>query len=65
MYPTPLPEIDESDLKAAREFLTSSRDEERSARLPHIPLNRQGAVPVRNGIARARARARTGSKPTT
>jgi hypothetical protein len=63
MHTTPLPEIDESDLKAAREFLTSFRDEERPARMPHIPLTRQGAVPVRNGIARARVR--TGSKPPT
>ena len=62
MYPTPLPEIDESDLKAAREFLTSLRDDERSPRMPRIPLSRPDAVPVRNGIARARAR--TGSKPT-
>jgi hypothetical protein len=57
-----LPEIDESDLKAARRFLTSFRDEERRARMPH----NLGAAPhgptVRNGIARARVRA--ASKPS-
>jgi len=58
-----LPEIDESDLKAVREFLTSLRDEERSARMPRTsPLGPPGAVPVRNGIARARMR--QGSKTT-
>jgi hypothetical protein len=63
MQTTRLPEIDESDLKAVREFLTSVRDEDRVARMPRIPLGSRGAVPVRNGIARARTR--TGSKPTS
>jgi hypothetical protein len=51
-----LPEIDESDLKAVREFLTSFRDEERAARTPRAMHGPQGAIPVRNGIARARTR---------
>ena len=63
MQTTRLPEIDESDLKAVREFLTSVRDEDRVARMPRIPLGSRSAVPVRNGIARARTR--TGSKPTS
>ena len=67
MQTTTLPVIDESDLKAVREFLTSLRDEERSTRTPHSPRSphgpRQGqaAVPVRNGIARARMRPGTKS----
>jgi hypothetical protein len=71
MQTTTLPEIDESDLKAVREFLTSQRDEEGTARTPHSPLGPhrrsrgqgQVAVPVRNGIARARTRSgnKTGS----
>jgi hypothetical protein len=56
MHTTPVPEIDESELKAVREFLTSFRDEERAARMPRAPLGLQGTVPVRNGITRARAR---------
>jgi hypothetical protein len=71
MQTTTLPEIDESDLKAVREFLTSLRDEEGTARTPRPPLGPHGrgrgqghvAVPVRNGIARARMRpgTKTGS----
>ena len=69
MQTTSLPEIDESDLRAAREFLTSLRDEDRVARTPSSVLGQhrrrpsqgQVAVPVRNGIARARTR--SGSKP--
>jgi len=62
MQTTTHPEIDESDLKAVREFLTSFRDEERaSARTPHSVLGPGGAVPVRNGIARARMRPGTKS----
>jgi hypothetical protein len=54
--PTPaLPEIDATDLKAARLFLTSVRDEERRARMPHVRFERQGPV-VHNGITRARMR---------
>jgi hypothetical protein len=56
MQTTTLPEIDDSDLKAVREFLTSLRDEERAARSPRAPLGPQAAIPVRNGIARARMR---------
>jgi hypothetical protein len=66
MQTTSLPEIDESDLKAVREFLTSHRDEDRATRTPRSLFGPQGqgqgqgAVPVRNGIARARMR--TGAK---
>jgi hypothetical protein len=58
-----LPEIDESDLKAARDFLTSVRDEERRARAPRLPLEARGHTVLRNGITRARTRSlpRTGS----
>ncbi|HWE38249.1 MAG TPA: hypothetical protein VG406_16885 [Isosphaeraceae bacterium] len=52
-----LPEIDESELKAVRRFLTSLRDEERRARLPQSPESR-GNVALRSGIARARSRPR-------
>ena len=64
MQTTTLPEIDESDLKTVREFLTSLRDEERAARMSRspAPAGPHGAVPVRNGIARARTR--SGSKTT-
>ena len=50
------PDIDESELKAARRFLTSVRDEERQARAPRVPLDPKGTVTLRNGIARARMR---------
>ena len=63
MQTTTLPEIDESDLKAVREFLTSLRDEERAGRASHPPLGPRGAVPVRNGIARARRRPGTKTSP--
>jgi hypothetical protein len=56
MQNKPIPEIDETDLKAARDFLTSLRDEERGARAARIPLDARGAVTLRNGIARARMR---------
>jgi hypothetical protein len=56
MHPYPVPEIDESELKAARQFLTSARDEERRARTLRIPLDPKAGVAVRNGIARARVR---------
>jgi hypothetical protein len=55
MQTTPVPEIDPSDLKAVRQFLTSVRDEERAARSPRGPLAPRD-VPLRNGIARARSR---------
>jgi hypothetical protein len=51
------PEIDESELKAVRRFLTSLRDEERRARMPRSPESR-GNSALRNGIARARSRPR-------
>jgi len=57
-----LPEIDPSELKAARMFLTSVREEERRARMPHARFERQGPV-VRNGIARARMR--SANKPSS
>jgi hypothetical protein len=47
-----LPEIDPSDLKAVRRFLTSYRDEERRQRT----LNPLGGPALRQGIARARLR---------
>lgn len=56
MQPNLLPEIDDSDLKAARQFLTSLRDEERRARALRIPLDPKQGVTVRNGITRARHR---------
>ena len=63
MQTTTLPEIDESDLKAVREFLTSFRDEERAVvQRARASLSLPGAIPVRNGIARARTRG--GSKTT-
>ena len=55
MHTNSLPEIDESELKAVRRFLTSLRDEERQDRLPRTPASK-GHVPLRNGIARARTR---------
>ncbi len=56
MQTTPLPEIEETDLKAVREFLTSFRDEERRARAAHASRDGHGPVALRNGIARARMR---------
>jgi hypothetical protein len=57
MHTKPLPEIDNSELKAVREFLTSLREEERVARA--APRSLAGPhVPLRNGIARARCRTR-------
>lgn len=56
MQPNSLPEIEDSDLKAARQFLTALRDEERRARALHIPLDSKQGVTVRNGITRARHR---------
>lgn len=63
MQTKPLPEIDSSDVKTVRHFLTSLRDEERgtrAARLPEAPP--AGAVTLRNGITRARTRSRTKSE---
>ena len=55
MHTNALPEIAASDLKAAREFLTGARSEGREARTPRT-TPAPCAVPVRNGIARARMR---------
>jgi hypothetical protein len=51
-----LPEIEESDVKAARQFLISIKDEEGRRRTPHQGGGPRGPVTVRNGIARARIR---------
>jgi hypothetical protein len=58
MQTNSVPEIEQSDLKAARDFLTSLGDEERHVRPAHTPSNNtaRGAVTVRNGITRARTR---------
>jgi hypothetical protein len=52
------PEIEPSELKAVREFLTSYRDEERRGRSLALPGGPSGPV-VRNGITRARQRTTT------
>ena len=54
---TKLPEINASELKAVRDFLTGATDEVRipvkpSRPAPHV----RPAVPVSNGITRARMR---------
>jgi hypothetical protein len=54
-----LPEFSSSELKAAREFLTSLRDEERGARAPRIPHDSKGGVTLRHGITRARLRSKS------
>lgn len=56
MQTKPLPEIDNADLKAARHFLTGDADGSRGRSPRPIPSATRGAVPVRNGIARARIR---------
>jgi hypothetical protein len=55
---TKLPEINANELKAVRDFLTGTTDEVRipikpSRPAPHV----KAAVPVSNGISRARIRA--------
>ncbi|MDR3637683.1 MAG: hypothetical protein P4L84_28005 [Isosphaeraceae bacterium] len=62
MQTNTLPEIDDSDLKAARQFLTSLRDEERRERSSRIPLDTTAGVTLRNGITRARHRLRAPSE---
>jgi hypothetical protein len=57
-----LPEIEPADVKAVRQFLTSLRAEERQASMPRLNPT-PGGVPLRNGIARARNRSATKSKP--
>jgi hypothetical protein len=59
---TKLPEINASELKAVRDFLTGATDE---VRIPIKPQRQdpraRAAVPVSNGITRARSRsARSG-----
>jgi hypothetical protein len=61
MHTNTLPEIEQSELEAARQFLTSLRDEERRCRTPRVPLDAGLGVTVRNGITRARHRSRTPS----
>jgi hypothetical protein len=56
MQTKPLPVIEASDLKAARDFLTSLREDERNANIARDPRDAQGSVTLRNGIARARLR---------
>ncbi|WP_074305624.1 hypothetical protein [Singulisphaera sp. GP187] len=65
MQTNSVPEIEQSDLKAARDFLTSLRTEERPVHPTHTHApahnnNNQnttrGTVTVRNGITRARTR---------
>jgi hypothetical protein len=61
---TKLPEINASELKAVRDFLIGITDEVRIPIKPTRPAHHQGrtAVPVSNGITRARTRsAKTGS----
>ena len=62
MQPNLLPEIDESDLKAAREFLTAVREDERRPR-PSLGARDKfvGSVRVHHGITRARQRSKDSS----
>lgn len=56
MQSKPFPEIDKSDLKAAREFLTSILEDERRERAPRPHREPHGPVTVSLGISRARNR---------
>ena len=58
MHTKPLPEIDSSELKTVRQFLTSLRDEERQTKAPRPSGDPPGPVTLRNGITRARTRPR-------
>ena len=54
---TKLPEINASELKAVRDFLTGVTDEVRIPLKPSRPAPHvRSAVPVSNGISRARMR---------
>jgi hypothetical protein len=54
---TKLPEINASELKAVRDFLTGATDEVRIPVKPSRPAAHvRPAVPVSNGITRARMR---------
>ena len=55
---TKLPEINASELKAVRDFLTGTTDEVRIPIKPARPTQQsRSAVPVSNGISRARIKA--------
>lgn len=56
MQTKPLPEIEPSDVKAARDFLTSFREEDRKTRTTRHSQEAPGLVKVHNGITRARLR---------
>src|SRR5258708_7175748 len=53
---TKLPEINASELKAVRDFLTGTTDEVRIPRTTRPSQQVRAAVPVHNGIIRARTR---------
>jgi hypothetical protein len=53
---TKLPEINASELKAVRDFLTGTTDEVRIPRTTRPSQHVRAAVPVHNGIIRARTR---------
>ena len=53
---TKLPEINASELKAVRDFLTGTTDEVRIPRTTRPAQHVRAAVPVHNGIIRARTR---------
>jgi len=56
MQTNPLPEIEESDLKAAREFLSVAPEEKRRSTPVRPSSPPSGAVTVHKGITRARFR---------
>jgi hypothetical protein len=62
MQTKPLPEIDSSELKSVRQFLTSLRDEERQTKAPRPSGDPKGTVTLRNGITRARTRPRVSAE---
>ena len=62
MQTKPLPEIDSSELKSVRQFLTSLRDEERQTKAPRPAGEPKGTVTLRNGITRARTRPRVSAE---
>lgn len=56
MQKNSLPEIEASDLQAAREFLNISHEEKRSPTAPRAASPTPGVVTVHKGITRARFR---------
>jgi hypothetical protein len=57
MQTKPLPEINANELKAVRDFLTGVTDDVRIPLKPTKPVQQtRSAVPVSNGISRARIR---------